>query len=206
MAKYTLLPIALFVILSGFLEKEDDKKTTGNQKAFYESSDPIDIDSNLFKPEQGKIYFHFNTDLAPTDLKKLDFIWLENNPKEYFTAYLVNTTDSTFTADRQDGSLIMIQEAQNEKGEWLPIEYWVYSGCGNSYFDPLELEPGKYVLVPIKKYSGNFKTKIRLKFKKDDTLFYSDSFDGSIDKSQFEKETGKVNGILYHGDANYLGK
>jgi hypothetical protein len=206
MTKTILLPIALFVILSGFLVKNDDKKPTGNQRAYYECSDPMDLDSNLFKPEQGKVYFHFNTDLAVSDLKALDFIWLENNPKDYFTAYLVNTTDSTFNAKRQDGSLIMIQEAQDEKGAWLPIEYWVYSGCGNSYFDPLKLDPGKYVLVPVKKYSGNFKTNIRLKFKKGDDLFYSEPFEGSIDKSQFEKETGKVNGILYHGNANYLGE
>ena len=46
----------------------------------------------------------------------------------------------------------MIQEAKNSKGEWVPIEHWLYSRCGNSYMNPLVLNPGEEVLVPIKKH------------------------------------------------------
>jgi len=181
-----------------------NEKEKGNQRAFYECTNPIDIDSNLVTIEEGKVYFYFDTKLEPKGLKSKGFSSLEDDPKGYFTAYLINTSDSLFYADRQDGSLIMIQEALNEEDQWMPIEYWVYSGCGNSYFDPLELDSGKFVMIPIRKYSGNFKTKMRLKLKKDDTIVYSQSFDGKINTSQFEKETKMVNGILYHGNANYL--
>jgi hypothetical protein len=59
-------------------------------------------------------------------------------------------------------------------------------------------------MIPIKKYEGDFKTMIRLKFSTGNTLFYSQPFNGSIDKNQFAKEKGAVRGILYRGPANYL--
>lgn len=176
----------------------------GNQRAFYECTDPLNIDTTLFEIKSGKTYFYFNKSLKPKDLKSKGFIWLEDKPKNYFTAYLINTSGSTFNAERQDGSLLMIQEAMNEKGEWQPIEYWVYSGCGNSYFDPLKLESGKYVMIPIKQYEGSFNTIFRLKMKKGKSIFYSETFEGSMDKGQFEKQTENVHGILYHGPANYF--
>ncbi|RCL72787.1 MAG: hypothetical protein DBW72_05940 [Flavobacteriales bacterium] len=175
----------------------------GNQKAFYECTGALDIDSTKIDVRSNKLYFQFNVEDSPKNLK--DFVWLKDKPKEYFTGYLVNTSDSTFSANIQDGSLIIIQEALDKDGNWNPIEYWVYSGCGNSYFS-LKLDTGKYVMIPIKKYSGKFKTKIRLKFKYGADVLYSESFEGSLNVSQFEKETEDVNGILYHGPANYLNK
>ena len=178
----------------------------GNQRAFYECSDPLDIDSSKIEIREGEVYFYFKTEESPKNLDSLDFFWLKANPEGYFTAYLVNTSKETFTAKRQDGSLIMIQEALDEEGEWKPIEYWVYSGCGNSYDNPLELDSGKYVIVPIKKYSGEFKTKIRLKFKYGKKIMYSKPFSGSVNLSQFNKEENQVYGILYRGPASYLDK
>lgn len=201
MKKITL--ISLLICFGVVHAQKDNSK--GNQAAFYECSEPIDIDSNQIDLKPGKLYFQFNTNHAAHNLKSMNFIWLDNKPKGYFIAYLVNLTDSVFTADRQDRSLIMIQEALDEDGNWKPIEYWTYSGCGNSYFDPLKLDPGKCVLVPIKKYSGSYKTKIRLKFKIGNYIIYSDTFEGTINKLQFEKENGNVHGILYHGPASYLG-
>lgn len=194
-----------FFFISGLALGQDDT-FNGNQRALYECSEPLDIDSTKIYLNSDKVYFHFNIEDRPTNLKSMDFVWLEDNPDGYFIGYLVNTSDSTFEAGRQDGSLIMIQEALDKKGKWKPIEYWVYSGCGNSYFNSLSLDSGKCVMIPIKKYSGNFETRIRLKLKYGDEILFSDSFEGSINKSQFKKKTDKVNGILYHGPANYLNK
>lgn len=200
MNKVLLITISLIGFLSSFIVSEEQ----GNQRAHYECSKPLKIDSSLFDVRKGETYFYFNLDLTPKNLKSQGFSWTVDNPKEYFTAYLINTSDSTFNADRQDGSLMMIQEAMNERGEWQPIEYWVYSGCGNSYFSPLSLATGSYVMIPIKRYSGSFKTQFRLKMKKDEELFYSQTFDGSIELSQFATENDMVNGILYHGPASYF--
>lgn len=201
--KFLYLTIFALVILTVFSFSKPIK-IIGNQQANYECGEPMKIDSSLMSVEFGKIYFDFKTELEPKKTKEKEFLWLANYPKGYFISYFINTSNITFKAERQDGSLMMIQEALNEKGEWSPIEFWVYSGCGNSYFNPLELEPGHCVMVPIKKYSGSFKTKIRLKMKNNSSIYYSTSFDGSIDPSQFKRESGQVNGILYHGPANYF--
>lgn len=194
----------IFVLAISVVASAQKHSPNGNQKAIYECSDPMDIDSTLIPLKSDTLYFHFNTEETFSNLDSMGFVWLRDNPKRYFAAYLVNTTNSTFTAKRQDGSLIMIQEALDKEGNWKPIEYWVYSGCGNSYFYPLKLDSGKCVLVPIKKYAGNFKTKIRLKFKYSKAVMYSTPFEGAIDEAQFNKETDEVYGILYHGPANYL--
>ncbi len=198
----TALLVAAMALSSFSLGRKG--KISGNQRAFYECSDPIPIAPTLFNIIPNSTYFQFNTSSSPTNLKSKDFVWLEDAPKGYFTAYLINTTDSTLTADRQDGSLIIIQEALDGRGEWRPIEYWVYSGCGNSYFNPLELKPDHYVMIPIRKYTGGSTTKIRLKWKLGGKTMYSGSFDGRIDNEQFSKETNTVHGILYHGPASYL--
>lgn len=176
----------------------------GNRRAFYECSAPLDIDTSQIEAKSGQLYFQFNVNQKLKNLEALNFIWLNDSLHDYFTGYLVNTTDSTFTARRQDGSLIMIQEALDSNGTWQPIEYWVYSGCGNSYFSPLKLAPNKCVLIPIKKYSGDFKTQIRLKFKNGNAIIYSEPFEGTIVEAQLKKVTENVNGILYYGPANYL--
>ena len=196
--------IVLFSFIFAGVSFAQQDTLEGNRRALYECSDPIDVDSNTMVLKENKIYFQFNTEQRPTDLKAKDFYWLPDNPEGYFTAYLINTTDTTFSANRQDGSLIMIQEALDENGKWNPIEYWVYSGCWNSYFSPLKLNAGKCVLIPIKKYTGTFKTKIRLKFKYGDHIMYSHSFDGSINQTQFRQKDAPVFGILYHGPASYL--
>jgi len=196
--------LALYLLLcSHFIIAQNNLH--GNQRAYYECSDSIyNIDTTIIKVLPNKVYFQFNTTDTLTKTQLESFHWLKHTKADFFSCYLINTTDSTFNASRQDMSLIMIQEALDKDGNWQPIEYWVYSGCGNSYFYPLELIPNTCVLVPIIKYTGDYETKIRLKFKYDKKVIYSTSFNGSIQKSQFKKESKTVNGILYHGPANYL--
>ncbi|MFK7785465.1 MAG: hypothetical protein AB8B56_10130 [Crocinitomicaceae bacterium] len=179
-------------------------QNSGNQKAWYQCENPEKVDSTMVNREPGKIYFDFAVNETPKKPKKGQFSWLENYPEDYFVSYLVNTTDSIFRATRQDGSLMMIQEALDEDGNWSPIEFWVHSGCGNSYFNPLELNPNECILVPIKRYTGDFKTYVRLRFKYGNQVLFSNTFEASIDPSQFSKETDDVKGILYYGRANYF--
>lgn len=203
MKRNVIVLFVLFMLLAHFSFAQSGTKR-GNQKAFYECKNPLPLDTTLFDLEPGKLYFSFLTERIPTGLDTMNFYWTDFTSKEYFTAYLINASDSTLKASKQDGSLIMIQEALNEDGTWQPIEYWVYSGCGNSYFNPLNLQPNEYLMIPIRKYSGNFETKIRLKCRFGGTMEYSRSFKGSIKKSQFKKQVNDVKGILYEGPASYL--
>lgn len=200
--KKILVIIIFFGLFS--LTSAIEESLKGNQRASYKCSESIDIDHTKIKLKKNKIYFHFNKNESPKDIKSLNKFKLKDKVDKYFIGYLINTTDSTFSATRQDGSLIIIQEAIDKDGKWKPIEYWVFSGCGNSYFRPLVLKSGQYVIIPIKKYSGNYKTKIRLKFRYGKDLIYSEPFEGSINLSLFIKETKNVEGILYNGPASYL--
>lgn len=200
--KFSILVFVLFA-LSGVINGKDSN-TEGNQRALYNFSKQIEIDDNLIELKQGELYFQFNLNQSFETLKSFNSKWIEKYSKSHFIAYLVNMTDSSVYIKTQDGSLLIIQEALDENNNWQPIEYWIPSGCGNSYFNPLSLEAGKCVLVPIKKYTGNYKTQFRLKFNIGKSIIYSDTFEASLDKTQFKKVTGDVNGILYDGPASYF--
>ncbi len=57
----------------------------------------------------------------------------------------INHTDSIFPIINQDGELIFVQEYLDSKGNWIVIENWIWSDCGNSFFFPYHLkEKPKY--------------------------------------------------------------
>ena len=105
--------------------------------------------------------------------------------------YLFNPTDSVQGIENHDGRLICIQEAQDEQGEWKPIEYFQFSGCGNSY--GLDILPSNhYLLFGVNRYNGNFRTKIRVKLCTNGKLILSNEFIGTINKGQFHETVNNV--------------
>ena len=107
------------------------------------------------------------------------------------TIYLINTSKDTFYYDGvQDGSLIMVQQAKDEPGNWKPIESWCWSSCGNSYEDFLRLDPNTYITAVAPRYKGDFNTELRFVFitynKAKMNKIYSEPFRGSVNLSQFE--------------------
>jgi hypothetical protein len=103
--------------------------------------------------------------------------------KKAYPVFIINETNSKQLLELEDAQAMMIQEAKNEKGEWLPIEAWMYSDCGNSYYS-LVLEPRQYVFTRIKQYDGDFETELRVKMQNGDSFIYSNTFKGLIHKSQ----------------------
>lgn len=150
------------------------------------------------------VYFKFDTEMKPDKIDIEDLIDSDLDAKDYFSSYLINNSDSTFIIGTQDHSLIIIQEALDENNEWTPIEHWIYSRCGNSYMEPLKLKSGKCVSIPIRKYKGDFKTKLRLKVLIRKEVFYSGLFEGSIYKSQFNKRDEKHKYPLGYNYFDYL--
>lgn len=104
-----------------------------------------------------------------------------------FPIYIANLSDTkTATVRLQDGSLMMVVEAQDEHKKWKALEYWSHSWCGNSYYS-LELPPHYFAFTRGIKCSGDFFTTCRLKvFNGKDSLL-SNEFKMSINKSQFNK-------------------
>jgi len=117
--------------------------------------------------------------------------WKERN-KRYVAAYPVYIWNSTrqITSIPVNGTMTeMIQEARDEKGVWKPIEYRIGDPGGIMIdADPWQyiLQPDYYVITSVYKYTGDFKTDLRIKFKRGDKIFYSQSFSGRINKKQFE--------------------
>ncbi len=129
---------------------------------------------------------NFNENISVPKLDSSDFI-------SYYPVYIINKSDSVIAFTYQSISgLLAVQEAQDSLGEWKHIEYWHRNWCGNTY-SQCYLKPKYYIFSKIKVYSGNFKTNIRLKIKILNKFYYSESFIGSINYSQFKIPDKNIN-------------
>ena len=87
--------------------------------------------------------------------------------------------------------LYMHLEAKNDEGEWKPIEEQGGYFCGTGIYNHI-LKPNNICLSSVYKYSGDFKTKLRLKHLGN----YSNEFEGYINLEEFgEYETEDKNGF-----------
>lgn len=82
-----------------------------------------------------------------------------------------------------------IQEARDIDGKWKPIEFtFEYEMCGTGKQFQSILDPKKYAAFSMIKYFGDFKTKIRVKLKNNNHIYYSNEINGKINRSQFNKD------------------
>lgn len=110
----------------------------------------------------------------------------EVSSKNQLVAALKNSSSTVIRLDTYDGEVSMIQEAVNKKGEWQPIEFYSYGDCGFGHHI-ISIQKGEQVRILTTRYSGDFKTRMRLKLLTRNGVFYSDEFDGQINQSQFKK-------------------
>lgn len=103
-----------------------------------------------------------------------------------YPVMIQNISDSLKSIETQEGWIYMIQEAIDPDGQWKPIEYIDYSVVCGASRGASKLIPGEYLISKIYKYSGNFKTKLRIRFSTHKEVYFSNEFVGSIDLSQFE--------------------
>lgn len=110
---------------------------------------------------------------------------------EYYPVYFVNSTSSEKLFLGKDGYCLGIQEAFEADegraahwGKWNPIEYRGYDFCGNGRWGVI-VHPNEFVVVLMKKYTGTYKTKLRVRFQMNQSIFVSKSFDGCINRDQF---------------------
>ena len=99
-----------------------------------------------------------STDKTP----KIAFITQENPTNPTLSNwFLINQSTQTVLLPTQNGSLLMIQEAQDAKGKWRPVEYWTEQ-WGNSNLpvvnDVYTLSPTKAILIVAPKYTGKVQT------------------------------------------------
>jgi len=82
----------------------------------------------------------------------------------------------------------MIQEALDTDGQWKPIEFsfGMFPCCTCS--DEFIIAPKHYSATAIIKYHGDFKTKIRVKLRSHQNVYYSNVISGTINRSQFNQD------------------
>jgi hypothetical protein len=137
---------------------------------------------------------------VPLDLPGPEIMnWIERHRLmvDAYPVYIWNATDQVTSIPVEGVTTQMIQEARDADGNWRPIEYRVGSYCGNGMRDYI-LEPGYYVMTSIYKYTGDFETDLRVKFRRGDKVYYSNTFRGYINVKQFRHDE------YFHEPENFL--
>jgi hypothetical protein len=107
---------------------------------------------------------------------------ISNDGRKAFPVLIQNATKDTIYIG-YGNQIPIITEAKSKNGEWKPIkEHFTYM-CGVGLHSII-LPPNEVVITSELIYSGQFKTKLRIRMEDN----YSEEFDGMINKSQFESE------------------
>ncbi len=102
----------------------------------------------------------------------------------FYPVYVVNETQSTKIFTGKDSHLFSLQEARDSNYRWYPIERRPIEMCGHGYWG-LRIHPGEFALFILQKYTGNFKTWLRVRLKNGTNIYVSKPFIGTINPSQF---------------------
>ena len=106
--------------------------------------------------------------------------------ENYFPVFIVNSTNSPKTFNGKDRYVYAIQEAYYcEKYDWKPIEYIVPAMCGNGRWS-LVINPQEYVLILMRKYSGEELGEMRLRIKVGQSIYVSTTYIGNYNYNQFK--------------------
>jgi len=98
--------------------------------------------------------------------------------------YVINETNEIKFLTAVNTHVLVEQQALDVKGKWKNIEKISYFGCGYTY-NFLSLNQCQFATILINKYVvGNYKTKLRCKFTNGNKIYYSNTYDGIINKSQ----------------------
>lgn len=164
--------------------KYEDTVSVSDFQVFVSSQDlSFDIETRRMPP----LFWLDEENPINDEVRERQWKEWQERPRNFVQTYpvfILNPTKQPLYLVSQDMRIIMIQEAKNEKGEWLPIEYWRYSDCGNSY-GLIQVNSGQAVIANMYKYAGDFETELRVKLKSGKNSIYSKPFKGRINKKQF---------------------
>ncbi len=104
----------------------------------------------------------------------------------YYPVYFVNPGREDKLLLGKDSYIFGIQEAKNKfnYNSWQPIEYRGPDFCGNGTWAVI-IHPGEFYLVLMKKYDGEMRTSLRLRFRMGQNLYVTKAFDGFVNPEQF---------------------
>jgi hypothetical protein len=139
-------------------------------------------DAKVLRNRFTKLATNFSDSLSQ---KQLELI--EQATQKFRIAHLANHTDTTVSIFTFVNYFYVIQEAKDQNGVWRPIEVInEYVDCGTGVFHRTELRPHEYIEIYIRRYCGEFHTKLRIKLLTWDQILISEEFDGFINPEQFD--------------------
>lgn len=131
--------------------------------------------------------------------QRADSIHSDNNDKKSQQVWIINNTKTPVEIQMQDWSYICVLQAKTKKGQWMPIEYWQFSDCGNSYHAKTMQPKSVNSFITKLPNRGEYKTKLRYKLLGTDKFYYSNEFDGKINYCEFvedKKNYREINGEM----------
>lgn len=128
---------------------------------------------------------------------------------EYYPVYLVNSTKNDKLFLGKDSHVFAIQEAQYKtkyRNRWYAIEGAGFDFCGNGTWGMI-VHPREFMMFLMRKYQGDYLTKIRVRFRNGESLYVSTAFNGMIDERQFliEEESYLDKALEDYGDCGFSG-
>lgn len=121
-----------------------------------------------------------------------------------YPVYLVNSSPRDKWVLGKDRYVFSIQEALGRDGKWYPIECRCWDFCGNGH-RATHLRPNTFFCFLAPKYAGNYKTKLRVRFRNGNSIYVSSAFDGSIQESQtWMPKRSDGRSMAYSGDSTAL--
>ncbi len=146
------------------------------------NSEPFDVNSEYNYSNDLQISKRLRTERERKHYKTLP-VFIFNNSKfgRVISKPIVN------------GDLFMQVQAKDKNNQWKPIEYNYVPGfiCGTGHQDYF-LKPKHFIVSTIRKYSGDYLTKMRVKLMSSQKIYYSNEFEGEINYSQFKKTEAVV--------------
>lgn len=175
---------------TNFVSFEEDYSRTLSEKldtSFLNLLNPeswvkLSVNEKLDKLEKQKIFYK----------RQADSVHLKNNNGQN-QIWIINNTTDTVSIQIQDWSYICILQGLTKGGQWLPIQYWRFSTCGNSYYDkhfPPKTANSFITTIPNK---GDYETKLRFKLLGTDKFYYSNEFTGEINYCDFVEDIANYN-------------
>ena len=139
---------------------------------------------DIIKEESGSSFY---INVVCKGREKLDSELFDKNSNEYsgkifyssFPIFFKNISRDTLDVQSVNGYLFISLEAKDRKGNWKPINEKPFV-CGTGITSKIVLPPNEIIITSMFHYTGNYKTKFRLKF----SDFVSREFDGSINEEQ----------------------
>jgi hypothetical protein len=118
--------------------------------------------------------------------RQADSLHTLNNQASY-RVWLINNSADTIALATQDASLVCILQARNSRKQWQPIQFWHFSGCGNSNIARYLLPRESISFLTKVPRHGNLKTMLRYKLAGTKQFYYSNEFAGRINNGEFEE-------------------